>query len=170
MWTGSLINVVPPKSLFGIRSEDRLPARTPPPTFLFLPIHLSKSPTGHPVVDVGRPPSHLDQIGCRRFEAAGLSPCVHADEALAEAIGFQVHGRESRGKSRCRLRQAPPSLRRYIGARSQNCQHRKIAFFTFFSRGGAPRPPATFMPHAAGLLADAGRHPPGGARSRLDSI
>jgi len=35
---------VPPKSLWLSIREDRQPARTPPPTFLFLPIHLSKSP------------------------------------------------------------------------------------------------------------------------------
>ena len=46
------MNVVPPKSLFRLAfPKDDKPARTPPPTFLFLPIHLSNSTTEIPPVD-----------------------------------------------------------------------------------------------------------------------
>jgi hypothetical protein len=46
-----LENVVPP-SLFGSLLPEGIgkPARTPPPTFLFLPIHLSKNTMGNPIV------------------------------------------------------------------------------------------------------------------------
>jgi len=68
-------------------------ARTPPPTFLFLPMHFSKNPTDIAVV----PPLNPKPCGADRRPSRGCDPCPR-----------RVEGSKSEG--RCRQRLPSPSV------------------------------------------------------------
>ena len=131
-----------------------MPARTPPPTFLFLPIHLSKNTMGNPIVGIGRPPpfhSIPNRLVPIRWPL-GFRPASTRKRPSPERLAFwstdkraEVNPGAARGSDR-------PRVRRYICGGSQNCQQRKNAFFAFFVCGRAPHRPATFAPHGPRLL------------------
>jgi hypothetical protein len=106
--------------------EDARPARTPPPTFLFLPMHLSKSPVGprgtNSSADTPFRVTNRQTIRAVTFVAAWQAwlPWITDRQVVAPCVGV-------------------PSSFRYIGGRRFRCQQRSGKNSSSFSRPTAAR-------------------------------
>jgi hypothetical protein len=94
--------------------KNRTSARTPPPTFLFLPIHFSKNPTTARINPEDR-----------RL-VPGFWPERHARRMLAEANAVTTFIERTRGKPQSRQQRRRPRVDAYIVGGVRKCQHRDI--------------------------------------------
>ena len=96
----------------GISPQHRTPARAPPPTFLFLPVHLSKSPAD--AFYVRRRRRHRSRVRCRISRRSQL--CCQAAkrrEAFARSEISQSIGLKTEGNLNPSMTGSPSGVRLY---------------------------------------------------------